>query len=508
MTAASRRDSLTHPMLATGRGLGILATMAHPNLRPRSVPGLLLAGFALVALPLVLAVAFAVVYVDRLSEQSERLVERGVQVTRVSNRLTGIVIAMERNVRQYAVLGEAELAETVAERHRNFQESVDTLAALNLDTVAAWNLDELRELADSIAAAAADSPARSQALLDARPDIFDRLRERTEAISDQGNRFIDNEVARLQQTAAEARGFMVLLVFAVLPGAALIVVLLTVVISRPIRQIRNAVRRLGEGDFSQAVEISAPSRELDALSDQLDWMRQKLAAQECEKNQFLRQMSHELKTPLASVREGAELLRDNSLGALTGKQAEVTDIIRRSSLELQSLIENLLNFAAWRQQRGQVTRSRFDLGELVDEVLARHQLAIEQKGLQIDVPDKGLVLDADRDQFRLILDNLLTNALKFSPRGGSIHIDASCTRREWVIEFTDDGPGIPREEWERVFNPFYQSRQPERTHVNGTGIGLSVVREAVRAHNGEVTVTTGRGRGACFRITIPRRSRP
>lgn len=481
--------------------------MPHRKLRPRSVPGLLLVAFALVAVPLMSAVGFAAVYLDRLSNQSERLVQQGVQVTRLSNRLTGIVISMERNLRQYAILGDPELAETLAEHHSNFQASVSALAALDLDTVAEWNLDELRAQAQMIADATAASPVAVNELLAEQPDLFSRLRERTEAITAQGNHFIDKEISRLQQTSSEARRFLVLGVFAVLPAAALMVVLFIVVISRPIRQIEQAVRRLGEGDFSQPVTISAPSSELDALSGQLDWMRRRLAALESEKNQFLRHMSHELKTPLASIREGVELLRDHSLGALSPKQAEVADILQRSSLELLSLIENLLNFAAWRQHRSQVSRMRFNLNQLIDEVLERHRLASDKKHLKIQSPATDITLEADRDQIRLVLDNLIANAVKYSPSQGGLYINAYEHRREWVIEVADDGPGIPAEEREHIFNPFYQSSQPERSHVKGTGIGLSVVREAVRAHGGEVVVTDGPGEGACFRINLPRQTR-
>lgn len=478
--------------------------MPRLPLRPRSVPRLLLSGFALVALPLMLAVVLALTYVDRLSDQGERLVVQGVQVTRLSNRLTGIVIAMERNMRQYAVLGDPELAMAVSEHHRDFQDTMDALAGLDLETATNLNLADLRSRAQTIADAAATSPAAAQTLLQRQPDTFSRLRGRTEAITEQGNKFIDKEVSRLQALSDEARRFLLLCVFAVLPVAALLVIFFTVVISRPVRQIQRAMRQLGEGDFSQPVTISAPSSELDVLSDQLDWMRRRLEALESEKNQFLRHMSHELKTPLASIREGVELLRDQSLGKLTPKQAEVVDILHGSSLELLNLIENLLNFAAWQQHRSQLTRTHFDLNELLDQILERHRLAMENKRLRVHGPEKTIILNADRDQIRLILDNLVANAVKFSPQEGGLYLNALEQKRDWVIEIADDGPGIPANEREAVFNPFYQSNQPERAHVKGTGIGLSVVREAVRAHGGEVHVTTGLGQGACFRITLPR----
>jgi len=471
--------------------------------RPRSITGLLLASFGLVAIPLVVAVVFGVVYVDRLTGQSERLVLQGVKVTRTSRKLLNIITDMERNARQYAVLADPQIATRFAENHRTFQQSLEALTRLRLDTVASWKLDDLaaqgRNIADAIVA---DPP--DQANLDTQLTKFDTLRERANAISAEGNRFIDHEIENLQATSRQASRFLVLCVFALIPAVVILVLLFTVLISRPIHQIRSAIRQLGEGDFEKPVAISAPTAELDAIGSQLDWMRRRLADSESEKNQFLRQMSHELKTPLASIREGVELLRDGALGEMSEKQSEVVEILQENSLELLALIENLLNFAAWQQHRSQLRYSRFDLNGLTGEVLKRHALTINRKHLKVLEQYDHSEINADPEQIRLLFDNLITNAIKFSPEGGYLRVEISRKDALVTIEVADDGPGIAEEERENVFNPFYQSAAPVRSHVQGTGIGLSVVREVARAHGGQIAVVDHKSAlGACLQVTLP-----
>lgn len=473
-------------------------------LRPRSVPGLLLAGFILVALPLVVAVAFAVVYVDRLAGQSERLVLQGVELTRLSRLLHNDITAMERSARQYLVLGNPALARRFAAQRREFERALAAIADLQLDVTPGWDVEALRLQARIVADAVTADPFQPD-VLRARLDRFDRMRERAQAIADQGNAFIDNEVERIRSTSREARWFLLLCVFALVPTTLLLVGLFTLVISKPIRQIRRAVHRLGQGDFEQPVAISAPSVELDALGGQLDWMRRRLEALESQKNQFLQHMSHELKTPLASIREGTELLRDGTLGSLSVQQSEVVDILQRNSLELMALIENLLNFAAWRQQSGQLEREEFRLRDVAAQVAERHRLPIETRNLAVELPEPELRIHADRDRIRLILDNLVANAVKFSPVHGKIGIHGYRGHHMTLIEVTDEGPGIDQAEREHVFTPFYQTHEgvAADAHVRGTGIGLSVVREGVRAHGGDVEIVDVSGGGTCFRIRLP-----
>lgn len=472
-----------------------------PRLRPRSVRDLLLAGYLVVSLPLIIASVVSVLYVDRLSDQSERLVKQGVEATRLSQSLLEDITAMERNARQYAVLDNPILKKRFQDHYQNLQSTISTFSMLELASVLNRDLKSLRHQAAKVVNTIKthpDSAAESGALRSS----FARLYQTAHQIGDQSNAFIDSELARIQATSKELRWFLILAGFTLVPTTMLLVGLFTFVISRPIRQIDRAIRRLGQSDFSEPVAVNAPSAELDALGNRLDWMRRRLQQLESEKNQFLQHMSHELKTPLASIREGAELLRDGTLEHDSDTQTEVVNILHHNSQELTALIDNLLDFATWQRQQARVAREHIQLHELATHVAARHHLSIEKCNLNVELPDDSVYIDADPDRLRLILDNLIANAVKFSPAGGTIRIVGTENRHNTVIEISDEGPGIDENEHEHVFTAFYQAHADMGTHIKGTGIGLSVVRDSVHAHDGTIEILSSEI-GACYRIVIP-----
>lgn len=480
---------------ALRRLLGVL-------LRPRSLNGLVLASFAVVATPLMVAIVASVIYVNQLNAQSERLVMQGVAVTRDSKRLNSLLIGMERSARQYRVLGEADLLDRFRSQADEFEAELKSLASLHLDTVPSWNLSSLREEVAGLARQLGTGDKQTNQVI----ATLNTIRHSTDAIADQGAQFVDQELDHLQRTARHARLFLLICVFALIPAAVALGLFLTFVITRPLRQILNAVGHLGTGDFSRPVSIVAPAAELDRLGERLDWMRQRLATLDEEKQQFIRHMSHELKTPLASIREGTELLADGSVGRLSEAQREVATILQSNSQDLATLIDNLLNSAAWQQQRARLEYTEFDLAALIERMIERQKLAIEARELRIDRPRSPAVLTADADRLHLIVDNLLANAVKYSPAGGTIRIEVERGPTGGTeLYVSDDGPGVVPAERERIFEAFVRgsSAPGGKSAVKGTGIGLSVVRDCAEAHGGHAEVVA---RGDCesvFHVHIP-----
>jgi two-component system sensor histidine kinase GlrK len=216
-------------------------------------------------------------------------------------------------------------------------------------------------------------------------------------------------------------------------------------------------------------------------------------------------MSHELKTPLANIREGTELLMDGAVGELDSNQREVTGILRENGIKLQRLIENLLSFSAWQTSSVGLDASEFRLRPVVKQVLENQQLTLLSQRVRLDVQIEDVTLTADRGKLRLILENLLSNAVKYSPKGGSIHLRASAAGEALVIDVADSGSGIPVEDRAHIFDAFYTGRAAKGSSLKGTGIGLSVVMECVAAHGGKVEIIDGTYAGAHFRITMPTR---
>jgi two-component system sensor histidine kinase GlrK len=243
--------------------------------------------------------------------------------------------------------------------------------------------------------------------------------------------------------------------------------------------------------------------DLEYLGQRLEWLRQRLVELEEQKTRFLHHVSHELKTPLTALREGSELLADGSSGALNRQQSEIAEILRHNSLQLQHLIEELLGY---QQALGSINRLDFrsiDLSDIARKVAEAHKLAIAARKLNFLLRIEPAVLTADADKLRVVMDNLVSNAVKYSPEGGTISLAVRAVADKVVIEVDDAGPGIAVEDSERVFEWFFQGKLGHQGRVKSSGLGLAIAREFVLAHRGSIEVIADRVPGAHFRVSLP-----
>jgi len=475
---------------------------------PRSFLGLLLAGFTLVALPLVGALAYSAWNTERLAGQSRSAVFNASQAARASRALVERIGTIERLAQQAAVLDDPELLQGYARVHRSFRQLADEIAQLPLDgsQLGALNravayeqsLYDLLTGMPRVRVEPAEITERVDQLIDAAREVL--------AIN---NLIVDREVEHLRASADEVqRGLILLLLFST-AVALTIALALTRYISRPIAAIDNAIRQLGAADFSRPIVVRGPE-DLRYLGRRLDWLRRRLEEFETQKNRFLRHVSHELKTPLTALREGAELLHDKVAGPLTPGQVQVVSIMRDNSVKLQRLIEELLDYQRALHAAASLEMKTVMLDEMVAEAARAHELAARSKGLRLALDAESTLVEADPDKLRSVLDNLISNAVKFTPSGGTITVRARAMSGEAVIEVIDSGPGIPFEERESIFNLFFRGRTKAETGANssvkGSGLGLAIARELVEAHGGRISVVGEAAGGGHFRVTLPRRS--
>ena len=470
--------------------------------RPRSLNGLILVGFGLVALPLLIAVIWALVNLDRVAEQSEQLVFTGVSAAENNRRVNEQLNSLERVVRQYQVLRNPDSLQLMTQDLETFETLINNMQALAAEAdateLAASLSIESREIIEAISDTSSDEASLAAAIT-----RFVPLRQRVTRLTTILTAHVDSKLSALQETARNAQRISAWQVAALVPGTLILVLIFTLLVTRPIRQIDLAIGQLGESGFSKPIEIKGPT-DLQRLGRQLEWLRLHLLELAQEKNKFLRHMSHELKTPLANIREGTELLLDGSVGELENSQREVTDILRMNGLKLQQLIENLLSFSAWQTKSEVLTLSDFELRKQVISIAKAQRLALRAANIQLKLQVDDITVNADQDKIRTVLDNLLSNAVKFTPRGGLITIRASRLPNSFVLEFGDTGPGIPDEESPRIFEAFFQGHREQGGQVGGTGIGLSIVLECIQAHDGSVElIDSEEFPGAHFRIHIP-----
>ena len=470
--------------------------------RPKSLHGFLLLGLAIIAVPLLAAILNATVQMRRLTEDSQRLVLESVQTTRLTQNLYAQIASFERAARLYQVMGSATVLAAFRDHDLALRRTLTELRAQLAGSAAAGTLDAMDAARREIATLM-QQPATLASPPDAR---LAELADSASQVAALSNRQIDGALATLEERANRERRQLFLESTLLVPLMLLAVVAFTLGLGRPLRQIDRAIAELGSGKFTRPIAVSGPV-DLERLGRQLEWLRNRLLDLAQERNRFLRHMSHELKTPLANIREGTELLMDGAVGELGTGQREVTSILQENGIKLQRLIENLLSFSAWQSNSMGLEASEFRVRPLIKQVLENQQLTLVSQRVRLDVHVEDITLVADRGKIRLILENLLSNAIKYSPRGGVIHVRARARDGEFVLEVADAGAGIAPEERARIFDAFYTGRAPGG-HVKGTGIGLSVVNEFVHVHQGTIEIVDGEFPGAHFRIRMPLRSAP
>ncbi len=461
---------------------------------------LILLGFVLAISPLILALVQNAVSVRKIAAMSESALYEAVLAAQNSRLLIEQVTHLERNVRQYAILGEPGMLDSLLTAHADFLETLSRMHPLKLgigqqQLIADLSAREL-ELYTQVS-----NHAGVPKELGKIADAYEALSILARSLDATGNAIVDREVRGIQNLADEVDTFIYRQMILVVPAAIALLLGATFLITRPIRQIGAAIEHLGEGDFSRAIKVSGP-RDLEMLGKQLDWMRLRLIDLEAQKTRFMHHISHELKTPLTALREGTELLGDGAVGRLSSEQQEVAVILRQNTLRLQRLIEELLNYQTVQFRKAELNLTQVALSPFLKHLTEVHALAMRAKSVRLELRCEDILIEADDKKMEAVIDNLLSNAIKFSPEGGKILLNATAARGQLQLDVLDQGPGVPQQDRARIFEPFYQGDSSARAAVKGTGLGLAIAREYVLAHGGQIEVLE-QSTGAHFRITWP-----
>jgi len=466
---------------------------------PRSFLRLILIGFALVALPLMVAFTISLVAVDRLAKQSAVAVQRSAAVARNGKQIGETLTGMERVLRQYLVLQDSVLLDDYRTLRAEFDQALRAYDPyLSTPEQRGRQLQLVSDeqklngmLSDS---ALLDPPATLQA--------FAQLVQNADNLVVDVRYGVDAEVSAMLGSAQTIRELLVWLIPVTIPLALLIAIWFRHIISTQMSQFEAAIRTLGRGNYEKPIRVHGPS-DLASLGKRLDWLRQRLSELEQQKGRFLRHVSHDLKTPLTAIREGTQLLDDGVPGPLTEQQRKVVGIMRQNSLRLQSLIEEMLNFQKASQAAAQLDLEPLPLDRVCDNVVSDHLLAAAARGVRFQRVLRPVQVEGDADKLRVIVDNLLANALKYSPRDSVIKVLLGSEADNAVIDVIDQGPGVPAQERSRIFEPFFRGTHADGTKVEGSGLGLAIAREYVAAHNGRVELIDSEI-GAHFRVVIPK----
>jgi two-component system sensor histidine kinase GlrK len=469
---------------------------------PKSVLKLLVIGFVVVSLPLVIALVNAAISVQRLANQSEAAVDQAVQAARGSRLLMEQVLSMERVTRQYLILDDPGLLDDYQKLRGVFEKATADIAQLPLDAEQRAALQHVIDQEHSLSEALQPPPEKAedrQALVEGYVNLSASAR----SIVNESGEIIDREIEHMRASAERSQKSLLLQLVWAFPLGLLTAALFAFLISRPIAQLEHGIRQLGSGELDQRIELHGPA-DLEYLGERLEWLRHRLIEIEEQKAIFLRHMSHELKTPLTVLREGAELLADGTTGPLNATQRDVIGIMQSNSIQLQQMIEDLLNYQRALASVSRLEKQPVDVAQIAAAVIERQRLSAAGRHIALQLQASASPMDADGDKLRVVLDNLLSNAIKFSPEGAKVSLVVHPGTDAVQIDVIDQGPGVPAGDRSKVFDWFFQGERMQSGRIKGSGLGLAIAREFVLAHHGSIDVLGAQGGGAQFQVRLPR----
>ena len=257
-----------------------------------------------------------------------------------------------------------------------------------------------------------------------------------------------------------------------------------------------------------ALDITArkhAEEDREALLTQAQLQNDRLLELDRVKDEFIALVSHELRTPLTSIRGYLELLVDEAdATALSTEQREWLRVINRNSDRLLSLVEDLLLSAQAHSGSLALTQSEFDAGTVVRECAEACAPAAVARGIELRcVAESGLLMTGDPGRIGQVIENLVSNALKFTPTGGRVELLASIGAAGVRIEVADTGMGIPTAEQDRLFDRFFRTARVQNEAIAGAGLGLSIAKAIVEAHRGHISFRSIEGKGTTFTVDLP-----
>lgn len=295
---------------------------------------------------------------------------------------------------------------------------------------------------------------------------------------------------------------VMLLVILFLSGLAIVfdVIRRKLTYENPLRQIRDATERIAKGDFS--VRLNMDSRlnfgGYDEIMQNLNVMAQELSKSEILKSDFIANISHELKTPLAVIQNYCQLLQENDVSQ--EDRVKYAQSLIQTSKRLTALVTNILKFNKLENQQIVTATEDVKVNAQLEELIVGYIDIIEEKDIELEVDLQEVIVNSVAGYLEIVWSNLLSNAIKFTESGGKIKVSAKLVDGRAVVSVSDSGCGMTPETGKRIFEKFYQG---ETSHTQeGNGLGLALVKKVIDKLGGSISVSSELGKGSTFTVTV------
>ena len=285
-------------------------------------------------------------------------------------------------------------------------------------------------------------------------------------------------------------------------GLVLVIVVFKHIVG-PIRKMTLATKKVAKGDFTVQIDNGRKHRrdEIGLLTDNFNMMVRELESNEYLSKEFMSNVSHEFKTPIASIQGFAKLLKDDKLSE--EEKQEYIDIIIEESERLANLSSNIQHLSKLENKKELIKKEKVAIDEQIRKCIVILNNKLEEKNIEIGMDeDKDVFVNVNEDMLQQVWINLINNAIKYTQNGGRIDIIIDEFKDKVIVEVKDNGIGIKEENLEKIFDKFYQEDASHNSE--GNGLGLAIVSKIIELHKGSIEVKSKVGEGTSFIVTLPK----
>ncbi|GGW54746.1 sensor histidine kinase [Alishewanella tabrizica] len=463
------------------------------SIQTASLRQLVLLSFFLALIPVAVLLWQSNKSLSGVSSYAITSAEQAVSSVRQSESMQSIVIDIERAVRQYVVV-RTDALQRVARTHLDNQ--------LNLLNQVCIELPQLTLCDEQRAALEALKQRFNEPVLETPELLLQQIRTQQQQITQQIWDLLEQQLQNQQQQVATTKQQLAWQTFGLVLLTLLLVLWASNRITAPVQKLDRMIRAIAQPKHQFPDEKLQGPRELTELGEQLRWLSSRLQQLEALRLILLRHASHELKTPLSSIREGCALLTEQLVGPLTPQQLEVVTLLNGSADRLSVLTEQLLDYNRLLQQ-AQPEWSQQIPQQLMQECFSDHALSLQQRQQQVKLDCQLNALYTDATLFRRILDNLINNAQAYGAEGSPVWVKLYRQEDAIMLDVANNGTPIPVSLREKLFEPFQRGTTPRFDSVQGSGLGLSIVADCARLLGGHADIVDVVYADVCIRVRLP-----
>ncbi|MFP3910592.1 MAG: ATP-binding protein [Desulfobacteraceae bacterium] len=475
----------------------------------------LVLGFLMILVILAALGIYSTLKLDQLNQTIRSINSIDSEIIRMANRLTDTLLSQRTFERKYFVSQDRDFYQQFLETEKYIRKDLAQIRMLGNTPESAWLLTDINNLYDQYFSTVQEEvdvikgkkDYSQQKYEEKKEDLSDQALRKLEKLRNVSETAIDEKIGVSEKIGYQASRVVAIITIASVIMGILIAYFNARTINRPIVLLIKGIKEIARGNFEKHLTIPSPP-EINELADAFNHMCDRLKELDEMKADLISHISHEFRTPLAVIREAVSLHRDCiSTGAME-KQLRLLGIIEEECERLITSVNKVLSLSRMDAGMMDYHIEEDSLSQLIEMSVSKIRPIAERKriSLNMDVAQSLPYAAIDTEKISQVLDNLLDNALKFTPEGGKVLIRATLRDRKpsgdqekgfIEVSVSDTGCGIPAENIQDIFDKF------KKLHAKGTGLGLYIASQIVRAHGGDIWVKSGEISGTTFFFTVP-----